>query len=269
MKCSDKQELRRKNIELTKRKYKTHLVIGDAHSSPKVSNRRFDWLANFIEDKRPDVIVDIGDWGDFDSIGKYNKGNKSSWGQSYKRDVDCFLDASKRAFGRIVSIKGYSPRIERLGGNHEEGRINKCIDANPELDGTIKIDDLKLREHGAFYTPFLKVKIIDGIAYSHYFYDKDSRYALGSARQVLNKKHQSSSWGHSHLFDYAEGTKGDGTRISALNVGCFLDPNQSMGYAGPQARDRWRSGLVLKHGVNQGQYDLEWYSIERIQREYS
>lgn len=251
------------------KKYKTHLVIGDAHSSPNVSNRRFDWLANFIEDKKPDVIVDIGDWGDLDSIGKYNKGTKASWNSSFKRDVDAFRDASKRAFGRISRIKGYSPYLVRLGGNHDEGRIDKFVNDNPELEGTIELRALGLRDYSAQYVPFLKVKIIDGVAYSHYFYDKDARYALGTARQVLNKKHYSCSWGHSHLFDYAEGTSGNGKRVTVLNVGCFLDPAQSMGYAGPQARDRWRSGLVLKHDVHQGMYDLEWYSIERIQRLYS
>lgn len=251
------------------KKYKTHLVIGDAHSNPDVSNRRFDWLANFIEDKRPDVIIDIGDWGDFDSIGTYNKGKQAAWGQSYRRDVECFLDASKRVFGRISKIKGYNPRIERFGGNHEEGRIDKCIDANPELDGTIKLADLKLREYGAFYTPFRKPKVIDGIAYCHYFYDKDSRYAITTARQVLNKKLMSCTWGHTHVRDMAEGTRGDGKRSIALNVGCYLDPDQFMGYAGPQAKDRWWSGLVLKQDVRDGNYDPHFYSIDTIKRKYS
>lgn len=254
---------------MTKRKYKTHLVIGDAHSNPTTNNRRFDWLANFIEVKKPDVIVDIGDWGDLDSIGKYNKGTREAWGSSFAKDALSFRDASRRSFARLKNYKGYRPTLIRLGGNHDEGRISKLINESPELEGVISLDNLGLKEYGAQYVPFLKIKIIDGVAYSHYFYDKDARYALGTARNVLNKKHQSCTWGHSHLFDYAEGTKGDGSRISALNAGCFLDPLQSMNYAGPQSRERWRSGLALKHDVHAGEYDLEWFSIERIQREFS
>jgi hypothetical protein len=113
------------------KKHKTHLVIGDAHSAPGVSNRRFDWLANFIEDHKPDVIVDIGDWGNFDSIGKYSKGKKDAWGLTFQNDVAAFRDASKRAFGGLGRIKGYKPRIVRLGGNHDEGLISKVVNENP------------------------------------------------------------------------------------------------------------------------------------------
>lgn len=251
------------------KKYKTHLVIGDAHSNPTTSNRRFDWLANFIADRRPDVIIDIGDWGDMDSIGNYNKGKHDSWGSSFALDVSSFKDATKRAFGGISKIKGYKPSIFRFGGNHEEGRITKLLNESPELIGTISLDSLGLRDFGANYVPFLKTKLIDGVAYCHYFYDKDKRYAIGTARAVLNKKHQSSTFGHTHLRDMAEGTQSDGRRVIALNGGCFLDPDQSMGYAGPQARDRWWSGLVVKHDVHDGQYDPEFISVERLQRKYS
>lgn len=254
---------------MTKRKRYKHLVIGDAHSNPEVSNRRFDWLANFIEHHRPDVIVDIGDWGDFDSIGKYNKGKKAAWGQSFKRDVEAFRDASKRAFGRITRIKGYSPTIERFGGNHEEGRIDKFINDNPELQDTVSLAALGLQDYGARYIPFRRPKVIHGVAYCHYFYDKDSRYAIQSARSVLNKKHCSAVYGHTHIRDMAEGTRADGKRVITLNAGCYLDPSQFMGYAGPQARDRWWSGLVLMHDVCDGEFDPEFFSIERIQRNYA
>jgi hypothetical protein len=215
------------------------------------------------------VIIDIGDWGDFNSIGKYVKGTKQSWGVSYRRDVECFKDASKRAFGRISSIKGYNPKLYRFGGNHEEGRIEKFVNENPEFEDTVSLNDLGLTEYGATYIPFKQIKVIDGIAYSHYFYDKDSRYPLLNSEAVLRKKYQSATWGHSHIRDFAEGVAADGRRCIALNVGCFLDTDQSMGYEGPQGRARWWSGLVLKHDVNQGSYDPHFYGIERIKREYS
>ena len=249
-------------------KGRKHLVIGDAHSTPKINNRRFDWLANFIEDHRPDVIIDIGDWGDFDSIGKYAKGTKDAWGLSFKADAECFRDASKRAFSRIEKIKGYEPKLYRIGGNHEEGRIRKFVSENPELEGLVSLDALEYGNYRGRYVPFQKIVVVDGIAYCHYFYDKDSRYPIISAKTVLQRKHCSASWGHSHIRDMAEGTRGDGSRITALNVGCFLDPDQSMGYAGPQARDRWWSGLVMKHDVKDGEYDPEFWSIERIQKAY-
>lgn len=254
---------------MTKRKRYKHLVIGDAHSNPEVSNRRFDWLANFIEVHRPDVIVDIGDWGDFDSIGKYAKGKKDAWGKSYREDVRAFRDASHRAFSRIRKIKGYNPALERFGGNHEEGRIEKFINENPELGGTIKLDDLGLTEFGGKYTTFRKPKVIHGVAYCHYFYDKDSRYAIQSARAVLNKKHCSAVYGHTHIRDMADGVRADGKRVTVVNAGCYLDPSQLMGYAGPQARDRWWSGLVLMQDVCDGEFEPHFYNMQHIQKNYS
>lgn len=254
---------------MTKRILKTHLVIGDAHSTPGVSNRRFDWLANFIEFNRPDVIVNLGDWGSFDSLSHYTRGKKDGWGQSFKKDVAVFRDASKRAFAGIASIKGYSPSIFNIGGNHEEGRITKFLNDHPELDGTVSLDLLGLTDYGATYVPFREVKIIDGVAYSHYFYDKDSRYSLLNSRAVLLKKFHSCVWGDSHKRDFAEGVAADGRKIIALNAGCYLDPLQKMGYAGEQGMNRWWSGLVMLHDVNQGEFDPEFISIARVQREYS
>lgn len=251
------------------KKLKTHLVIGDAHSNPNVDNRRFDWLANFIEDKRPDVIVDIGDWGDFDSIGKYSKGTKDAWGSTLQRDIAAYKDASKRAFGRIRTIKGYTPRIYRLGGNHEEGRIDKFVTDNPEFDGTLGVHLLGVNDYGAKYVPFKQVVIIDGIAYSHYFYDKDSRYPITSARTLIQRKFHSCTWGHSHKRDMFEGVAATGKRIIGLNVGCFLDPEQKMGYAGPQGNATWWSGLVLKQDVDKGSYNPQFFGIDQIKREYS
>lgn len=234
-----------------------------------VSNRRFTWLANFIEDRKPDVIIDIGDFGDFNSIGRYAKGTKQAWGLSFKRDTDAFRDASRRAFGNIRDIKGYSPKLVRFGGNHEEGRIEKLINDNPELEGSIGLKDLGLKDFGAEYVPFKSVKVIDGIAYSHYFYDKDSRYPLLNARAVLTKKLMSSAFGHTHLRDFTESVSSDGRRIVVTNVGCYLDPQQKLDYAGPQGNARWWRGLVMFNDVFQGSYDPEFLGIERIQREYS
>jgi hypothetical protein len=254
---------------VTKAKARTHLVIGDSHSNPKVDNRRFDWLGNFIEDKRPDVIIDIGDWGDFDSIGKYNKGTGEAWNSTYKADLECYHDASRRAFGRIARIKGYKPRIIRIGGNHEEGRIDTFVKQNPEFKGTISVSDLRVSDFGGRYFPFRDVAFVDGIAYSHYFYEKDSRYSITSARAVMNKKHMSCTWGHSHIRDMFEAVSADKRRMLALNVGCFLDPEQQMGYAGPQGNSRWWSGLVLKQDVHNGSYDPQFFGIDYIKRHYA
>ncbi len=50
-----------------------HVVIGDAHAKPEVSNRRFEWLGKFLLDTalaNPDdnvKVIDLGDWEDMSS----------------------------------------------------------------------------------------------------------------------------------------------------------------------------------------------------------
>jgi len=82
---------------------KNILVIGDAHATPQSSNRRFDWLGNFIIEKRPDIIISIGDWADLSTLSSYDKGTKASWGKTYKADVNSVIDSQKRTFAPIQS----------------------------------------------------------------------------------------------------------------------------------------------------------------------
>lgn len=235
-----------------------------------MSNRRFDWLGDFILDHRPDVIIDIGDFSDMVSLSTYDKGKQSGWNNSFLKDCEAARDASRRSFGRIKDVKGYRPRIVRLGGNHDQGRIDKFVNDNPELEGIVSVDKLGLTDYGAEYVPFREIKIIDGIAYCHFFYDRDSRYPLQTARAVLTKKVHSSVYGHTHIRDFAETVAADGRRVEVLNAGCFLDPDRKgFGYAGLQGVERWWSGLVMLHLLdNRGSFDPRFYGIKEIQKKY-
>ena len=157
----------------------------------------------------------------------------------------------------------------RVLGNHCQGRIERFINENPELEGSISVDQLGYSEFGGQIVKFRDVEIIDGIAYSHYFYDKDSRYPIISARTVLQRKLHSSIWGHSHLRDMAEGVSSAGKRIIALNVGCYLDPEQNLHYAGGQGNVRWWRGLTLSTNVKNGEFEPKFFGIEEIQKKYS
>ena len=105
------------------------LVIGDAHAKPGVSNRRFDWLGKFIADTKPDVVVDIGDWADMESLSSYDKGKRSFEGRRYKRDVEAAIDARERV---NYGMRGMSrrPTLVALTGNHTE-RIARAAQSNP------------------------------------------------------------------------------------------------------------------------------------------
>ena len=50
-----------------------HLVIPDSHAMPTHNNDRYEWLGKFIFDIRPDVVIDIGDSADMESLCSWDK----------------------------------------------------------------------------------------------------------------------------------------------------------------------------------------------------
>jgi len=80
-------------------------------------------------------------------------------------------------------------------------------------------------------------------------------------------------WGHSHSFDFALDFGIDGRKISAVNVGCYLEPDSKVrgdtfSYVGKGSL-RWWNGVVMLNDVNEyGEFDLETISTDRIYREY-
>jgi len=259
------------------------LVIGDAHATPQSSNRRFDWLGNFIIERQPDIIVCIGDFADLSTLSSYDKGTKAAWGKTYKADVNATVDAQKRMFAPIEKYNntmgkkkkaGYHPRTVHVLGNHDDGRYNSFLQKFPEFQEHISLDDLRYGEHWDEVVPFLVVKQVQGISFSHFFYRQSQRYPLPSAKAVAAFNHKPSAWGHTHLLD-TDATAYDinGRRIQTTNVGCYLDLKELRGdtfnYTGGHGSNRWWSGLVEFKDTNEhGEYDLCTHSIENIQRDY-
>ena len=53
------------------------LVVPDSHATPGVPNHRYEWLGRLANDQGVDVVVDIGDWFDMNSLNAYDKPGKS------------------------------------------------------------------------------------------------------------------------------------------------------------------------------------------------
>lgn len=252
----------------------THLVIPDSHANPDFNNNRFTWLGKLIVDVKPDVVIDMGDMADMQSLCSYDKGTQKAEGRRYIDDINSYIDANGRIFDEIRAYnkknkkKAYKPRMVKLRGNHEH-RIIRAADKDPTLFGKISYDDLRDKQFGWEVHEFLEPVVIDGVAYCHYFTSGVLGKPIGGinpARSLLNKGSISATQGHVHTFDYAESTRFDGQKIQGLVCGCYVDYHAD--YAG-QANNMWRSGIVIKRGVKDGVYDLEWISIERMEQLYS
>src|SRR5690606_16818607 len=116
-----------------------HLVVSDYHASPDHNNSRAVLLGKLVADLRPDVLVQLGDFGDMASLSSHDKGYKST---TYKKDVDSVLDAQDKLFHFVKKAKKGRPTTYWFDGNHED-RITRTVTIAPELGGALDLKHLR------------------------------------------------------------------------------------------------------------------------------
>ena len=255
---------------MSKKRNKTHIVIPDCQVKPGVDTSYLTSIGNYIAAKKPDVIVCIGDFGDMPSLSSYDVGKKSFEGRRYKDDIKATKDAMKLLMtpikAEIKRSKGrWKPKLILTLGNHEQ-RIERCIESDAKLDGTLSMDDLGYKEFGWDVYDFLETVSIDGITYSHYFTSGVMGRPVTSARALVNKKHQSCVMGHVQNWDMHRDVRGDGTPIIGLFVGSCYTHNED--YLGPQGNRYSRQIWVLHEVDGTGAFLPKPVSLNYLTREY-
>ncbi len=222
-------------------------------------------------DVRPDVVVHLGDGADMPSLSSFDKGTKASIGRTYEKDIAAFTDFQDRMWEPVKKQKKKMPYSVYLIGNHEQ-RINKAVNAAPELEGAISVDDLEL---AAWYNDIVLydgntpgIIDIDGVWYAHFFVSGAMGRAISgehTAYTLVQKAGASCTQGHTHEFDYCVRSRVDGTKMHGLVVGCYQDYTND--WAGKIAT-QWDRGVVVKRNVEDGTYDHEWISLKTLKKEY-
>ena len=69
------------------------IVIPDTQCAPGQDFTFLSWIGKYIADKKPDVIVQIGDFADMESLSSYDVGKKSFEGRSYTADIKAAHEA--------------------------------------------------------------------------------------------------------------------------------------------------------------------------------
>lgn len=260
-------------------KPRKHLVIPDTQIKPGTDAEPFptehiEWIANYIIEKQPDVIVLIGDWADMPSLSSYDKGKKSFEGRTYRNDILAANDALQKLMAPIEAEakrsysshkKRWTPRKIITLGNHEH-RIPRAIETQRELDGLISVDDLFFKQWGFEVYPFLQPVIVDGVAYCHYFVSGQLGKPVTSARMLLQKHHMSCFAGHQQGKDIAYGKRADGSRLTGIISGsCYLHDEA---YLNAQTNNVWKGIWMLNEVVN-GSFDEMPVSLNFLREKYS
>lgn len=235
-----------------------HLVIPDTQVKPNSPTDHLRWAGLYAAEKKPDVIVHIGDHFDMPSLSSWDVGKKSFEGRRYKDDIEAGIHAmevflqpirEEQQRLKVNKHKQWRPRMVYTLGNHEN-RIERAIESDPKLDGLIGYKDLQLEEMGFEVYDFLDVVIIDQIAYAHYFTSGIMGRPVSSARNMLSKKMMSCIMGHVQDRDIAYGRRADGTNILGLFSGIYYQHDED--YLTPQTNSSWRGVWMLNEVANGG-----------------
>ena len=122
-----------------------HLVLPDIQIKPNQDTSFLTAIGLYILEKKPDVVICLGDFADMPSLSSYDVGKKSFEGRRYILDIQAVIDAMRVLLTPILEHnqraavnkkKIYKPRMIMTLGNHEN-RINRVIENDPKLDGTL------------------------------------------------------------------------------------------------------------------------------------
>ena len=249
-------------------------VVPDAQVKPGVDLTYLEHIGMYLAEKRPEVIVNIGDFADMSSLSSYDQGRKQMEGRRYKADIEASKEGMDRLLDPIRKLNErakrdhrprYNPRMIMCLGNHCY-RIQRAIDSDPKLEGTISLEDLGYKEAGWEVHDFLEVVTVSGVAFSHYFTSGVMGRPVASAQALLSKKHMSAVMGHVQERQIAYATRADGKRMTGLFVGCCAPHYEE--YLGPQGNTFWK-GLWILHEVDDGQFDELPVSLEYLKKRYT
>jgi hypothetical protein len=251
-------------------------VLPDTQVKPGVRIDHLEWAGKYIAEKKPDVVVHLGDHWDMPSLSSYDKGKASAEGRRVMKDIEAgnaalgLLTSAMLGHrpGKGVSHAGGGPRRIMLRGNHED-RLNRYLNDHAELQGAF--DDAFADERlGWEVVPFLQPIEIGGVSFCHYYpRSSDGNVAqtkrgAPSARAQLLREMQSCVSGHRQGLDLAVHTNGKRLMRSII-AGSFYQHNE--GYLSPQGNHHWR-GILMLHEVRDGTFNLLEVSLDYLKRRY-
>lgn len=263
-----------------------HIIIGDAHARPEVSNERFKWAGKYVLNIKRKFsganvkVIEMGDWEDMPSLSSYDFGKRCYEGRRYHRDLESAWEA-RQFFNEALDVYN-SKAIEQhkkqlhvdkyaLGGNHFEGRVERATQLSPMLHGTIGVEDGRHKDFGWTYVPYMEPLALDGFNYCHSFVSGVMGRPISGetpALSLIRKQLSSCVAGHLHLLDISHRTDPQGKTIWGIFPGCYLDINQWEDYAG-QANRMWKRGILTLFNAKDGDFSsYTWNSIEDIERNY-
>lgn len=257
---------------------KSLLIIPDAQNAPEHPTEHLVALSNWIIANQPEWIVDLGDWNDHKSAGRWESdAEKAEAGRDIMEDLSHAMYCNDLLYGpnqqrnkRLRKDKRYEPEIHRCKGNHEM-RPEKLCNKEPWLRGLI-FDSANYNEdkYGIQMHEFQEIISVAGVWFSHYFPQaadgnvKQTSRGQSNARLQIQRLMNSAVAGHMQgLSTHVHTTPA--RRVRGIIAGSFYQHDE--GYMGPDGNNYWRGVLLLKQ-VQNGDFSLNEIHIDELMRDW-
>jgi hypothetical protein len=246
-----------------------HFIIPDTQIREETPTDHLLWAARYAADKRPDVLVQPGDWHDMASLSHWDAGKKASYGRTYKGCVNAGnkgLDLFEAEL-RKHAPRSYKPRKAHNRGNHEN-RVWLADQNDPKA--SYSFDDFNWKKHGWEVYEFLDVAIIDQIAYTHYCcLNEDgnvtqSKNGAPNAKAQVRRMGMSTVCGHKQGLDIGFKYTRNKTLLGIIAGSFYLHDE---GYLTPQGVNYWK-GVVMLNDVRDGFAEPMPVSLDYLRRRY-
>lgn len=258
----------------------THLVIPDAHASFHDELDRFQTLGQEILETKPDTVIIIGDFGDFNSLNSHVKiGSLEMENARVLDDIQATLIAYSLLTSRLVRWNAvqkknhktqYWPKFVYVEGNHEY-RLRRFEETDARFQGIFDLANKINAIYPCTWVPYGQYVDVDNILYTHIPFKNGLpiQSVINTTGAALEQVDKSIVFGHTHRLEFKQKRRaGSNTIITAVNVGCFHYGTPS--YANASVPAWWRgvvklhlhTALLLEQGA--GEFDIETLSLRSL-----
>lgn len=239
-------------------KLKTAIVTPDKHfplhDAPAVKA-----VCKAIELVKPDIYIDLGDTGEWESASHWQWKKKKRPPLEYQIP---FVDEDIRLVNKGMDIidksldKANVKDRHFICGNHEEW-LNNFVEENPYLaDRYLVPKALRLKERGYKYHPLGKYLKIGKLN----FYHGHHFAGVSHTRNHLLRLGGNVMYGHHHDIQQSSVTHIDGVK-SAWSIGCLKDMgDDANGWLGNR-KHNWQHGFAIVTFHKNGNFNVTLHQI--------
>ena len=252
------------------------LCFGDSHVKPGVDLSHFVLLGNYIATERPRYIISMGDFVTLDCLSRFDQDKRGKMeGKRYNEELEAGHKALTLMFAEMGLMneefrerkqKLYRPSIIFLEGNHEY-RARSYLQYNPEWIGKIDIPtDLCITQYE--WVPYPSRLNLAGVSFTHALIGDNGKPVSREniENYALNTYANPVVFGHYHKGIWKNKQRRNADLTSAVGCGMFCKHEEDWILGG--SPDYWR-GFVVLNVWDDGKFDPEFISIDRLERDYA